>query len=88
MKGTGRMEAFRFNSGFRDGCNDGFKAAYGDNWQEEDLELFPAGLCESPDRFSLVGPTFSKIINDQFERVRDADPFWFTNLTRDFPKLR
>lgn len=53
-----------------------------------DIDLFSAGMCEAPKRFSLVGPLFTDIIADQFERLRDGDRYWFTNLTRDFPELR
>ncbi|KAK0139023.1 Dual oxidase 2 [Merluccius polli] len=40
------------------------------------LELFPGGLLEA-----LHGPgkVFSRIILDQFERIRDGDRFWFEN---------
>ncbi|XP_030621162.1 dual oxidase 1 [Chanos chanos] len=40
------------------------------------LELFPGGLLESADG---PGPVFSSIILDQFERIRNADRFWFEN---------
>ncbi|XP_056272810.1 dual oxidase 1 [Pseudoliparis swirei] len=40
------------------------------------LELFPGGLLES---FDGLGPVFSAIILDQFERIRNGDRFWFEN---------
>ncbi|KAA0724256.1 Dual oxidase 1 [Triplophysa tibetana] len=38
------------------------------------LELFVGGLLEAQDG---PGPVFSAIILDQFERIRNADRFWF-----------
>ncbi|TNN87094.1 Dual oxidase 2 [Liparis tanakae] len=40
------------------------------------LELFPGGMLES---FDGLGPVFSAIILDQFERIRNGDRFWFEN---------
>ncbi|KAI7811828.1 dual oxidase 1 [Triplophysa rosa] len=40
------------------------------------LELFVGGLLEAKDG---PGPVFSAIILDQFERIRNADRFWFEN---------
>uniref|UniRef100_A0A8C2L441 NAD(P)H oxidase (H2O2-forming) n=1 Tax=Cyprinus carpio TaxID=7962 RepID=A0A8C2L441_CYPCA len=41
------------------------------------LELFVGGLLESQEG---PGPVFSAIILDQFERIRNADRFWFENI--------
>uniref|UniRef100_A0A673I607 NAD(P)H oxidase (H2O2-forming) n=1 Tax=Sinocyclocheilus rhinocerous TaxID=307959 RepID=A0A673I607_9TELE len=41
------------------------------------LELFVGGLLESQEG---PGPVFSSIILDQFERIRNADRFWFENI--------
>uniref|UniRef100_A0A8C1ETI2 NAD(P)H oxidase (H2O2-forming) n=1 Tax=Cyprinus carpio carpio TaxID=630221 RepID=A0A8C1ETI2_CYPCA len=41
------------------------------------LELFVGGLLESQEG---PGPVFSTIILDQFERIRNADRFWFENI--------
>lgn len=40
------------------------------------LELFVGGMLEAQDG---PGPVFSAIILDQFERIRNADRFWFEN---------
>ncbi|TRY81714.1 hypothetical protein DNTS_026021 [Danionella cerebrum] len=40
------------------------------------LELFVGGLLETQEG---PGPVFSNIILDQFERIRNADRFWFEN---------
>ncbi|XP_016342271.1 dual oxidase 1-like [Sinocyclocheilus anshuiensis] len=40
------------------------------------LDLFVGGLLESQEG---PGPVFSSIILDQFERIRNADRFWFEN---------
>ncbi len=41
-----------------------------------DIDLYVGGMLESVDG---PGPLFSKIIKEQFERIRDADRFWFEN---------
>ncbi|RXN27667.1 dual oxidase 1-like protein [Labeo rohita] len=41
------------------------------------LELFVGGLLETQEG---PGPVFSTIILDQFERIRNADRFWFENI--------
>jgi dual oxidase len=41
------------------------------------LDLYVGGMMEAPgDR---PGELFSMIIKDQFQRIRDADRFWFEN---------
>lgn len=40
------------------------------------LELFVGGLLETQE---APGPVFSSIVLDQFERIRNADRFWFEN---------
>ncbi|XP_078479863.1 dual oxidase 1-like [Lampetra planeri] len=40
------------------------------------LELWPGGLMECQ---GGPGPLFSRILVDQFERIRDGDRFWFEN---------
>lgn len=52
-------------------------ALYGD---ANSLDLWVAGLAEDHLRGSSVGPTFSRIIARQFERMRDGDRFWYERI--------
>ncbi len=42
----------------------------------DDIDLYVGGMLESVDG---PGPLFTKIIKEQFERLRDSDRFWFEN---------
>ncbi len=42
----------------------------------DNVDLYVGGMLESVDG---PGPLFTKIIKEQFERLRDADRFWFEN---------
>lgn len=44
-----------------------------------DVDLWVAGLAEKPVGDSLFGQTFTKILTDQFTRLRDGDRFWYEN---------
>lgn len=44
-----------------------------------DVDLWVAGLAEKPAGDSLFGQTFTKILTDQFTRLRDGDRFWYEN---------
>jgi peroxidase len=52
------------------------KTAFG---TPDNVDLWTGGLAEQHARGSLLGPTFTTIIADQFERLRDGDPFYFEN---------
>ena len=51
----------------------------------EYIDLWVAGLCEAPYRNSQMGETFTRVIIDQFKRMRDADPHWFEGLKHTLP---
>ena len=46
----------------------------------DSIDLWVGGLSEDHVFGSSVGPTFRKIIADQFERVRDGDRLWYTRI--------
>lgn len=46
---------------------------------EEDIDLWPAGLAETPLPGSLLGPTFTCIWAITFLGMREGDRFWFEN---------
>ena len=45
----------------------------------DDIDIFPAGLAETPLEGSLLGPTFSCILGREFERFRKGDRFLYEN---------
>ncbi|MCX7421052.1 MAG: SpaA isopeptide-forming pilin-related protein [Planctomycetia bacterium] len=53
------------------------KSLYGN---VNNIDLWVGGLAENHLTGSSVGPTFSRIIADQFARLRDGDRFWYQNL--------
>lgn len=71
--GLERIESFD-DPIFIDGFGDKLASVY-DN--PDDVDLWVGGLAENPAGDSLVGETFSKIITDQFERLRSGDRYWY-----------
>jgi heme peroxidase len=45
----------------------------------DNVDLFMGGLAEDHAPGAAVGPTFQAIIEDQFQRMRDGDPYWWQN---------
>jgi dual oxidase len=43
------------------------------------LDAYVGGMLETNGDEGGPGELFSKIIKDQFQRIRDADRFWFEN---------
>ena len=43
----------------------------------DDIDLWVGGLAEDNVRGSMLGPVFHAIVVDQFERLRDGDPFHY-----------
>jgi len=42
-----------------------------------DVELWIGGLTEDPFEGSMLGQTFTHIIKEQFEALRDGDEHWY-----------
>ncbi len=51
--------------------------AYGD---PRDMDIWTAGLAETPINNGMVGELFSAILVDQFTALRDGDRFWYERL--------
>lgn len=43
----------------------------------DNIDLWVGGLAEDHAQGSSVGPTFQRIMVDQFQRLRDGDRFWY-----------
>ena len=48
------------------------------------IDAWVGGLAEDPARGALVGPTWRRVLADQFERLRDGDRFWYQSYLPDF----
>ena len=46
----------------------------------DSIDLWVGGLAEDHVPGGSVGPTFRRIIANQFERVRDGDRFWYQRV--------
>ena len=53
----------------------------------DSIDLWVGGLSEDHLAGSSMGPTFQRIIADQFERIRDGDRFWYAR-TFSGPQLQ
>ncbi|KAJ8930106.1 hypothetical protein NQ314_017134 [Rhamnusium bicolor] len=51
----------------------------------KDVDLIIGGLMENPEEGSLLGPTFSCIIADQFMRTKKGDRYFYTNENQPRP---
>jgi hypothetical protein len=50
----------------------------------DNIDLFLGGMVEAHEPGHVLGPTFERIIADQFTRTRDGDRYWYQNyLTPD-----
>ncbi|MEE9351456.1 MAG: peroxidase family protein, partial [Thiotrichaceae bacterium] len=49
----------------------------------DEVDLWVGGLAEKESGDSLVGDTFTLVMKDQFERLRDGDRFWYENKFSD-----
>jgi hypothetical protein len=43
----------------------------------DQIDIWVGGLAEAHVPGAIVGPTFHRILKDQFERLRDGDRFWY-----------
>lgn len=46
----------------------------------DNIDMWVGGLAESHDKYTSVGPYFTRILLDQFTRLRDGDRFWYENI--------
>ncbi|HYH20666.1 MAG TPA: peroxidase family protein [Azospirillum sp.] len=53
----------------------------------DEVDLWTGGLSEGHADGAVVGPTFQRIIADQFEALRDGDRFWYQNQGFDAETL-
>lgn len=54
----------------------------------DEVDLWVGGLCEPDLPDSMVGPTFQRLLVDQFTRLRDGDRFYYESaLPRELVKM-
>jgi len=51
----------------------------------DDVDLYTGALAEIPKSDSLVGPTFTCLIVDQFTRLQKGDRFWYEFAEQPYP---
>lgn len=51
----------------------------------DDIDLYTGALSEIPKSDSLVGPTFTCLIIDQFARLQKGDRFWYEYAEQPYP---
>jgi len=52
----------------------------------DDVDFYVGGILEDPVGGGMLGPTFSCVIGNQFQRTRDGDRFWFQNQSTFTPE--
>jgi peroxidase len=62
-----------------------FEKAYGDI---DAVDLWAGGLAEDHTEGAVIGPTFGRIIGDQFTALRDGDRYYFENQKFDRETMR
>lgn len=50
-----------------------------------DVDLLVGGMLETPENGSLLGPTLSCIVADQFKATRCGDRYFYSNLNQPYP---
>lgn len=53
----------------------------------DNCDIWPCGMAEDSFEDSLLGETFTFLMADQFNRMREADRTWYVNLRTTFPNL-
>ncbi|XP_050449274.1 chorion peroxidase [Cataglyphis hispanica] len=51
----------------------------------DDIDVYTGALSEIPESDSLVGPTFTCLIIDQFARLQKGDRFWYEYAEQPYP---
>ncbi|KAL0129494.1 hypothetical protein PUN28_001634 [Cardiocondyla obscurior] len=51
----------------------------------DDVDLYTGALAEIPESNSLIGPTFTCLILDQFMRLQKGDRFWYEHAKQPYP---